>query len=373
MANQKNSMTAAIVVRALRIWSGLFLLAFVTSHLINLSLGLISIEVMDAARPYLSGVWTGQLTGKILVTALTTHFFLGLWAVYNRPTLRTNAQDIVQLATGVIVVPLLATHAIGIAMLGRVGVDFGYADTIRLFWLQVPSLGLLQVTLLAVVWVHGCAGLFTWLRSKERASRVLNWLYFTAVAVPVVALLGYAEAGREMLIAGQTAGPLATSPALPPNVEVPFALIKDITNNIIIGSIVLAALTLVARLVRFRMQSTQKVTLVRDDGPEMPSSSIVSLLDGFRRNGQPHASLCEGRGRCGTCAVRIVSSDFPLPTPSELELRTLHRFGAPLDARLACQLTPAGGRVTLQALYPADYTFEDDRPKEDTGLTEATA
>lgn len=373
MANQGTKTSAAIGVRMVRIWSGLFLLAFVSSHLINLSLGLISIETMDAARPYLSGLWTGQVTGKVLMMALITHFFLGLWALYNRPTLRTNAQDIVQLLTGVFVVPLLATHAIGISMLANAGVNFGYADTIRLFWLQVPSLGLLQVSLLAVVWVHGCAGLFTWLRSNENAGRVLNWLYATAVAIPVLALLGYSEAGRQMLIAGQAGAQLAISPGLPANVDVPFALIKTVTNYIIIGSILLTALTLGARLVRLAAQKTQKVVLVRDGGPEMPSSSSISLLDGFRHNGQPHASLCEGRGRCGTCAVQIVGTDFPLPMPSELELRTLHRVGAPQGARLACQLKPSGGRVAVCALYPADYTFEDDRPLEVPSQTEATA
>lgn len=277
------------------------------------------------------------------------------------------------MVTGLIVTPLLATHAIGISMLVNAGVDFGYADTIRLFWLQLPGLGLLQVLLLAVVWVHGCAGLFTWLRSKESAGRALNWLYMSSVAIPVLALLGYGEAGREMLIAGQSGAQLAFSPDIPPNVDVPFALIKDITNKVIFGSVLLAALTLVARLVRLATHKTQGVVLIRDDGPEMLSSSAISLLDGFRRNSQPHASLCEGRGRCGTCAVRITGSDFPLDKPSELELRTLHRTGAPPEARLACQLKPSGGRVTVRALYPADYTFEDDRPIEDAAQAEATA
>ncbi|AXI47155.1 hypothetical protein C1J03_14710 [Sulfitobacter sp. SK012] len=371
MANQTKKMTSAIVVRALRVWSGLFLLAFVTSHLTNLSLGLISINAMDVARPYLSGVWTGDITGKILMSALVTHFFLGLWAVYNRPTLRTNAQDIVQLVSGMIVVPLLATHAVGIGMLSSAGVDFGYADTIRLFWLQLPTIGLMQVILLAVVWVHGCAGLFTWLRSKEGAGRILNWLYLMAVAVPVLALLGYAEAGREMLVAGRDGAQLAFSNELPPNVEVPFALIKEVTNGIILGSLLLSGLTLAARFIRFASQKTQEVTLVRDDGRDLPSTSALSLLDGFRRNGQPHANLCAGRGRCGTCAVRIIDSDFPLPSPTELELRTLHRIGALEGVRLGCQLKPSGGRVTVRALYPADYTFEDARPVEEPAEEEA--
>ncbi|MEH6648330.1 2Fe-2S iron-sulfur cluster-binding protein [Sulfitobacter sp.] len=362
MTDKPHSITPAIALRAVRIWSGLFLLAFVTSHLINLSFGLISIESMDGARSYLTGVWTGKIVGAVLLAAFVCHFFLGLWALYVRPTLRTNTQDIVQLLTGLLVVPLLATHAIAISMLANAGVDFGYSDTIRLFWLQVPTLGLLQVIMLSVVWVHGCAGLFTWLRAKEGAGKVLHWLYLFAVLVPIFALLGYAGAGREMLVAGQAGADLAQSPAMPEDVKVPFALIKQVTNATIYGSIALTLLTLAARFVRLRVQTTQKVVLIRDGSPEMVSTSAISILDCFGRNDQPHASLCAGRGRCGTCAVRIVKSDFPLPTPSELEQQTLYRVGAPQGARLACQLKPAGGKVEVLAIYPADYTFENDRP-----------
>ena len=366
-------MTSAIILRSVRIWSGLFLLAFVTSHLINLSFGLFSIGAMDAARPYLSGVWTTPITGTLLFASLVSHFFLGLWALYIRPTLRTNAQDIVQLVTGILVVPLLATHAVGISMAANAGLDLGYADAIRIFWLQAPAIGLMQVVMLSVVWVHGCSGLFTWLRSKENAGRLLYWLYLFAVVVPVVALLGYAEAGREMLLAEQSGSALAQFPAMPEGVDVPFALINQVTDTVIIGSIVLAALTLAARFVRVLTQTTQEVVLVRNGGPAMESTSALSMLDGFQRNDQLHASLCAGRGRCGTCAVRVLHSDFPLPSPSELEQRTLYRVGAPEGARLACQVKPSGGKVEVQAIYPADYTFEDARPTDAPATPEVPA
>ncbi len=371
MTNTK--LTSAIILRAVRIWSGLFLLAFVTSHLTNLSLGLISIDAMDAARPYLSGVWTGPITGTLLFASLVSHFFLGLWALFVRPTLRTNTQDIVQLLTGLFVVPLLATHVVGISMAANSGLELGYADAIRLFWLQAPAVGLMQVTMLSVVWVHGCAGLFTWLRSKESAGRLIYWLYLFAVIVPVVALLGYAEAGREMLIAGQAGANLAKMPPLPEGVVVPFALMQQVTNAVIAGSIALAVFTLAARFIRLMVQKTQNVVLVRDGSSEMASTSALSMLDGFQRNDQPHASLCAGRGRCGTCAVRVVKSDFPLPSPSELEQRTLLRVGAPKGARLACQLKPTGGKVEVLAIYPADYTFEDARPSDAPATSEVPA
>ena len=370
---------ARLVVRALRIVSGLYLLAYVTSHLVNLSLGMVSIEAMDAARPYLSGLWTGPGMGFVLLLSLVVHFALGLWTIYKRPTLRTNLQDFVQLLTGLMVVPLLATHAIGVSMVQNAGVDFGYAQIIPLFWLSNPSLGLMQVIMLTVVWVHGCAGLFTWLRAKESARHILSWLYPLAVAIPVVALLGYAEAGRTVLVAANqpqieveygngSAAASDTNEAATdadyqtPAPEIPFALIKQITKGIIWGSIALSILTLLGRWLRVSVIRSEKVVLTRNGGDVLGSNSIVSVLDGFRQNHQPHASLCEGRGRCGTCAVMIKHTDFPLPPPSTLELRTLQRIGAPMDARLACQLHAPGGRVDTVAIYPSDYSFHDDKP-----------
>lgn len=375
-------MTAAIAVRAARIWSGLLLLAFVTCHLANLSLGLISIDAMDAARPYLSGIWGGPVLGPVLLVALLVHFGLGLWAIYKRPTLRTNAQDIVQLLTGVLVVPLLATHAIGIAMMKNAGVEIGYAQAIKLFWLDSPTIGLLQVTVLSVVWIHGSAGFLTWLRSKESARHILAWAYLMAVAIPIVALLGYGEAGRIVLAdayevqnsQGQQTYTEATALDKTPSdavalaaPEVPFELIKAITSQVIWGSIILAALAFAARWVRLFVRKTTPVTIVRGDGEAMESTSELSLLDGFRHNHQPHASLCEGRGRCGTCAVTIRATEFPLPASSQMELKTLKRVAAPEGARLACQLMPSGGWIKVDPLYPADYTFNDK--SDDTAAT----
>lgn len=366
---------AGLIIRAARIFSGLFLLAYVTSHLINLSFGLISIQAMDDARPYLSGTWTGPVTDVLLNTSLIVHFALGLWAIYKRPTLRTNLQDLLQLITGLMVVPLLATHAVGVSMVQNAGVDFGYAQIIPLFWLSNPTLGLIQVIMLTVVWVHGCAGLFTWLRAKESARNVLGWLYPLAVAVPVIALLGYAEAGRTVLVEASqpkveqayeapttTAADQDASYATKPAPVVPFALIKQITRIAIWGSILLGALTLLARAIRVALIKSERVLLLRDGTGPMQSTSSQSVLDGFRQNQQPHASLCEGRGRCGTCAVRILSSEFPLPAASPLEQRTLQRINAPENARLACQLMPSGGRVETAPMYPADYSFHDDKP-----------
>ncbi len=384
-------MAQGTAMRTARIVSGLYLLAYVTSHLLNLSLGLISIQAMDVARPYLSGFWTGDFSGPFLGLMLLVHYLIGLWTIFRKPVLNGTTQDMLQVLTGVFVIPLLATHVIGVSMLGDVGVDLDYLAINRLFWVSNPEIGLLQVVLVSVVWVHGCAGLFTWLRSKSQAVNILPWLYPLAVAVPVFALLGFVQAGRSVLLEAQTqqisaetstqstdssrADSYTTDAAEPqvepvqaaePAPEIPFALIKKVTSLTIWWSLGLAAIVFAARGLRQWLARHSRILITRGDAAAVEALNGATLLDALRASDQPHASLCSGRGRCGTCAVRVVSSDFSLTEPTALERATLDRIGGGPDTRLACQLRlTGGGAINVDALYPADYAFGEVQPDAD--------
>jgi adenylate cyclase len=384
MTEQRSRPGPRVIARAVRIVTGLVLLAFVTTHLLNGSLGLHSVKAMEDAMPYLTGIWSNTPLQMLIMLSLIAHFALGLWSIYMRPTLRTNAQDMVQILTALLVVPVMATHVIGISMAQNYGLTFGYAETISLMWIDAPAIGLLQVIVVTVVWIHGCAGLLTWLRAIEGARTLVLWFYPIAIAVPVLALLGFSEAGRQVLEAADVAETAYSSDTYSyssndnasngyvtaddaPAPEVNFSLIKAMTNWMIWGSLALAGLTLALRALRNWVRPHAEMVLVRDDLELKPLRTGPSALDGFRMQNVGHASLCEGRGRCGTCAVHILSSEFPLPPVSDLERRTLLKKGLPDDARLACQIMPDGGRIEMRALYPAEYSYHDldDDPADD--------
>jgi adenylate cyclase len=351
-------------MRWLRAVTGLYLLAYVTLHLINLCIGLVSLEAMDTARPYLSGIWTGRVLGPILATALILHYLLGLWSLYQRPSLSGTAQDVVQALSGLVIIPLLATHALGVGGLKDANVEVTYALLNRLFWLSNPGIGLIQVLLISVVWVHGCAGLFMGLRARAGAVNILPWLYPLAVAVPVFALLGYTQAGRLVLIEGL--GPVIEQR---PNADgsapdpVPFGAIKQATNIVIWGSIALGALVLAARALRTWITSPAPVAIMTQGLGQITGRTGQTLLDAFRTQNQSHANLCSGRGRCGTCAVRILGSTSDLPPATPLEQATLDRLEYGPDVRLACQL-PLLEKGTLEVarLLPPDYSFDQPAP-----------
>ena len=75
-------------VRRVRLASGLVLFTYVTTHLANHALGLVSLDAMDAGRVYFLAVWRNPLGSLLLYTAWVTHVALAFWALYERRQFR---------------------------------------------------------------------------------------------------------------------------------------------------------------------------------------------------------------------------------------------------------------------------------------------
>ena len=67
--------------------------------------------------------------------------------------------------------------------------------------------------------------------------------------------------------------------------------------------------------------------------------------------------MCDGRGRCTTCRVKVVSADGDLPNPGIHEQRALKRAGLDQSVRLACQLKPASN-ITVTPLLDPENEFD---------------
>ena len=88
-------------VRRLRLWSGLVIALFVTMHLLNHAFGVLSLEAMDEARPYLTAVWWNPVLVAALYASLAVHFILALLALYRRRSLRMPRAEALQLGAKV--------------------------------------------------------------------------------------------------------------------------------------------------------------------------------------------------------------------------------------------------------------------------------
>ncbi len=155
------------MVRRLRVWSGVVLFAYVTTHLINHSLGLISLDAMEDGREWFLALWRNPAGTLALYGALTLHSSLVLWSLYQRRELRMPRWEAGQIALGLLIPPLLVGHIIGTRLLNAVyGVGDAYTYVVLVLWEFAPEKGVQQTLVLAIAWFHGCMGVHFWLRLK---------------------------------------------------------------------------------------------------------------------------------------------------------------------------------------------------------------
>ena len=343
------------MIRRLRLITGLILFAYVTTHLLNHVLGLISYQAMEEGRQWFLFLWRNPFGTFALYGALLTHFLLAMWAIFERRNLRYGIRDGTQLALGISIPLLLALHIVGTRGAHEfAGTDDNYAYVLLAHFRFAPELFYFQTVALFSAWVHGCIGLYYWLRLKAWYSNALPVLFATAVLLPVLALLGYIEGGREILTLYQD--PVWKKAIMasigPPNRQIAAELtaLAATVRWIVIGSVIAA---LVARGIRaFVMRRKGVIRITYPDGQVHTILPGVTLLDASRNHGIPHASVCGGRGRCSTCRVRIIDGVDDLPTASAEEQRVLDRIGAPPHVRLACQTRPLRDLSMIPLLPP---------------------
>jgi len=334
--------SAAAVVRQIRLWTGLVLFTYLTTHFLNHALGLVSLEAMAAGQDWFVLVWR-SLPGTIaLYSSFGIHNLLALWALYRRRTLRMPAWEASQLTLGLLVPPLLVWHVVGTRLAHEVaGTQTTYTFVVLALWQLNPIAGLRQVVVLAVAWIHGCIGLHFWLRLRPWYPRLARTIYSGFLLVPVLALLGFATAGQEVSRRAREPGFVQTviREARLPN-PAQRAVLGQVARAIFWGDLGAIALVLAARAVREHIRRRQGVRIAYPGGREILVPGGFTILEASRAAGIAHASVCGGRGRCSTCRVRVIRGEEHLPAATTDELRVLGRVGAPAHVRLACQVRP---------------------------------
>src|SRR5262249_39743866 len=96
--------------RRVRLASGLVLFIYVTLHLANHALGLISLDAMESGRVYFLALWRNPVGSLVLYSAWTAHVALAFWALYRRRTLTMPFWEAAQLGLGLSIPPLLVNH-----------------------------------------------------------------------------------------------------------------------------------------------------------------------------------------------------------------------------------------------------------------------
>jgi adenylate cyclase len=350
------------IVRRLRLASGLVLFSYVFLHFLNHSLGNISWEAMERGALVAEWIWRGPVGTIALYGAFAIHLSLAFWAIYIRRHLRMGWVEAVRLLLGFSIPALIVSHAVQ-QRLSYTLFDAHrvYRNLLYNYFFANPQLGVRQMIVFTVAWLHGCLGLHLWLRVKTHYRKVAPVLLALAVFVPTMALLGVLQGARQVIEkaqldptwlaafrrAGRGADPVVNN------------TLSEIVYWLWGGFAGLLILVLIARGVRALIaRRGGSIRVIYPDGRAVRIPKGLSVLDASRRAGIPHASVCGGRARCSTCRVRVLLGLDSLPPPSPVENRVLAPLGADRAVRLACQLKPAAD-ISIWPLMPPGASARD--------------
>src|ERR1700736_6553620 len=344
-----------ISVRQIRLVCGLVLFAYLVSHFLNHALGNISMDALAAGVYYHTAFWQFLPVAIAFYTAALLHAGLGIWALYQRREFRWKAIEPLQLVLGLSIPALVITHIVGVR-LGHTlfGHEKLYPQVFFAYWIVWPYKMWLMFAVLTVSWIHGCIGLYFWLRMKTLFQRAAPFLLGAAVLVPTLAMLGLYQGGRSVVDSDSVEW--RTENLSPRQVGTPAeqAVLNNFEDYFLIGYLGLVGFVLLARGVRvLNERRGGMITLTYGNGRTVRVPKGLSVLEASLRYNVPHASVCGGRARCSTCRIRVIGDCSMLPEPSGREAFVLNRVGgADPSVRLACQLRPETDLSFFQLFTP---------------------
>lgn len=318
-------------------------MAYVGLHLLNHSMGLVSLAAAEAVLAVARAVWHSLPGTVLLYGAASVHIGMAVAALWERRTLRMPCIEAVRLVLGLSLPLLLASHLTAMRWAHEAyGIDGSYLRVVGGLW-DTPG-AVFQLSMMTAAWTHGCLGLHLALRSRAPWRRAAPALFALALLLPLSAAAGFMAMGREIA--------RMAAPAAPPHGHWE-ALDAAAERARWAYAAALAALLLArtARGLAGRLAGTPMLTF-RYPGRAVPVPRGWSVLEASRAHRIAHLSVCGGRARCSTCRVRVRAAPGTLPAPSAEEARTLARVHAPADVRLACQLRPNADIDVLPLFAP---------------------
>jgi adenylate cyclase len=329
------------IERSLRLGAGLILFSFATSHFLNHACGILRLDAMEAVRLALIWPWRTFVGQTLLYGSFLVHGSLGLYAIVRRRHLRIPKGELLQILLGLSIPPLIIIHATNVRF-GHFlfGLEESYPRILYRYWILSPGVGLSrQFILLLVLWLHGCIGLNSWLRYREWYQKCLPALVAAAVLIPVLAVVGMADAGRDIdAHLAQDPGFLARVNVQTPEQSARLGAIGEKLILIYLGLV--GAVFALHGAREWHERRFRAVAISYPLGREAIVPRGFSILEASRWTGIEHMSMCGGRGRCSTCRVLVTDGLERLPAPNLAERKTLAWIGAYEGVRLACQVRP---------------------------------
>jgi len=335
---------AALIVRRSRTISGCILFFYVFTHLLNHSLGLISLDTMEQGRAIFLRFWRHDVLFYVLYGALSIHFLLGGYALARRRSFRMSRKEWIRNSCAVLIPFFLASH-LSITLWGSrfLGLNDSYAFMIISTYIFDPFGYIILGLMLMLVWTHGSIGIIGLIEFREFYSKRRGLFQGLILGLPLIAYGGYIRASIELSEASQsnpiTILELISNSNFTAEIGEKIVSLSDLLQFLVYPILLslFVAFYFIRNLLEKRFNSIQ---VQYTDGTNINVSRGSSLLEASHKAGRYHESVCGGRGRCTTCRVRVTSSLGELPKPNKIEQSVINRLNFDQSLRLACQLRP---------------------------------
>jgi adenylate cyclase len=327
--------------REFRLWAGLILFAFLTTHLLNHALGVFGTATMEIVQLWRVEVWRSWPGTIALYGAAFVHVSLALKRIASRRTWRMPLEEAAQIVLGITIPVLLLEHVIGTRYSSAyLGVDDSYPPVLKIiransfYW---------QIALVLVAWFHGVIGIHYAFRTRPWFERFRAVGLVLAFLVPVLAIAGFLAASREAMELDVPAASwtVAQTDGFKSALQLAYRAVL----------VVAGGLFLVIVLGELRRRIKKQIPIRYTGHGQIYLRPGSTLLEASRESGIPHPSVCGGRARCSTCRVLVLSGLQTLPEPGPAERAMLDRISAPKSVRVACQIRPTN-ELAVQILLP---------------------
>ena len=351
-----------IIIRQLRIYTGILLFFYSLTHLLNHSVNVISIEAADFVREnYFHFLWKNSIGYFLLYASLIVHIILGFYSILTKKSFKITGREWIQILFPVLALLVLLQHIGGGFILSRFDVDIKYSLLYALLSSDPNELvaGAVLFSLMVIfIWVHGVIGIHGLLKFNFKSyQRFMFGFKFIYWFVPVGAILGFIAGLRETSVLstienlkGNENFIMSFFGAIP---QEAFAYLMPVEpyvmNNypiFVLAVFVLSILNVV------RSKYFGRVKISYPGGNEYTVPKGTTVLEASRLAGIPHVSVCGGKGRCTTCRVKIVSGIDSIAAPNVHETKIIKRLGFDSDVRLACQLKISKDLSVLPLINP---------------------
>ena len=183
--------------RRLRLLSGLVMFVYITVHLLNHGLGIISLALAERGLRLEMMFWRTPIMTILLYGAVAMHFVLALRTLYYRRDWRLPWFEHLRLAAGFSFPLLLINHAVTTRLGDAL---FGIRPSYALIIANLLAAGRqgMQLALLAPGWLHGCLGLWITLRKFRAMQRLKPLLVALVILIPLLAAVGFVRMVSEI-------------------------------------------------------------------------------------------------------------------------------------------------------------------------------